>query len=433
MCNWKDEYAKKLVSVEEAASKVESGDVIWYGPCCSAPLQLVDAIADRYQELDNVNIVSGMALHPFKMFQSPDYIGHINYHTVFYGPFERNFYKVGNININSIGLSEVANALENVYHANVLMADVSTPDEDGYMYFGPMGAAVNGEVLEYAKKVIVQVNKFQPKVVGECHRVHVSQVDYICEFDHELPELPQPAVSEIDKKIAELILPRIKDGSCIQIGLGGLANAIGYGLESKKNLSCHTEMFTDSMVYLAKKGVMNGRLHAAFGLGSKELYEFVGEGKVEVGPISKINNPYEVGKIDNFVSINACLMVDLTGQVCSETLGHFIYSTVGGQDEYARGAALSKGGQGFLCLPSTVKNKDGSLKSTISLSLPEGEIVSTPRSDVMYIVTEYGIADLYHQPIRERAKRLIAIAHPDFREELTKQAISVGLLRAEDR
>lgn len=428
MSDWREIYKQKLVSVEDAAKVIESGDKCLLAPCSAAPIELMEAICDRVDELKDVEVVTGMALYPFKFFQSPDYIGKITFNTIFYGAAEKFFYDVGTVNINSIHLSEVASCLRPVYGVNTLLADVSLPDEEGYLYYGPMGVAVNGEVAEYAKKIIVQVNKFQPKVSGVKHRIHVSEVTCLCECDHPLPELPQPEVSDIEKKIAALLLPRIKDGSCIQIGLGGLSNAVGYGLEDKKNLSVHTEMFTDSMVYLAKKGVITGRMFASFGLGSTELYEFVGEGKVELCPISFVNNPYEIAKNDNFVSINACLMADLTGQVCSETLGHSIYSSTGGQLDYAKGASMSKGGQGFLCMPSTVKGKDGSLISTVTLNLPAGEIVTTPRSEVMNIVTEYGIADLYHQPIRERVKRMIAIAHPDFREALHKQALEVGLI-----
>lgn len=428
MSDWKEIYKQKLVSVEEAASKIESGDKCLLAPCSAAPIQLMEAICDRVDELQDVVVVTGMALYPFKFFQSPDFIGKITFNTIFYGAAEKFFYDVGNVNINSIHLSQVASCLQPIYGVNTLLADVSLPDEEGYLYYGPMGVAVNGEVAEYAKKIIVQVNKFQPKVSGVKHRIHVSDVSYICESDHPLPELPQPEVSDVERKIADLLLPLIKDGSCIQIGLGGLSNAVGYGLEGKKNLSVHTEMFTDSMVYLAKKGVINGRMFASFGLGSTELYEFVGEGKVELCPISFVNDPYEIAKNDNFVSINACLMSDLTGQVCSESLGHSIYSSTGGQLDYAKGAAMSKGGQSFLCMPSTAK-KNGSVVSTITLDLPAGEIVTTPRSEVMNIVTEYGIANLYHQPIRERVKRMIAIAHPDFREELHKQALEAGLIR----
>ncbi|NLV86935.1 MAG: 4-hydroxybutyrate CoA-transferase, partial [Clostridiales bacterium] len=427
--NWQDIYKQKLVSVEEAAAKIESGDSCYIGACSSAPIQLVEAITDRVDESENVDMVTAMALHPFTVLQSPDYIGKLNFHTVFYGPYERAFYGAGNVNVNSIHLSKVSYALREIYKTNTLLADVSLPDDEGYMYYGPMGVSVNGEVAEFASKIIVQVNKFQPKVSGVKHRIHVSEVTCLCEFDHELPELPQPEVSEVDKKIAGLLLPRIKDGSCIQIGLGGLANAVGYGLEDKKNLSVHTEMFTDSMVYLAKKGVINGNILSAFGLGSTELYEFVGEGKVSLCPISIVNNPNEIAKNDNFVSINSCLMADLTGQVCSETLGHHMYSSTGGQLEYAKGAAMSKGGQSFLCMRSTTKAKDGTVSSTISLNLPAGEVVTTPRSEVMYLVTEFGIADLYNQPIRERVKRVIAIAHPDFRKQLVSDALGAKLIR----
>lgn len=430
MSNWKEIYASKLISVEEAAGKIESGDSCWVGPCSAAPIQLVEAIADRVGELKDVDLISGMVLHPFKMLQSPDYIGKINYHTVFYGPYGRAFYGAGNVNVNSVHLSKASATLSPVYGTNTLLADVSLPDEDGYMYYGPMGVAVNGEVAEYAEKIIVQVNKFQPKVSGTKHRIHVSDVTWLCECDHELPQLPQPEVTDIEKKIAEILLPLIKDGSCIQLGVGGLANAVGYGLDSKKNLSVHTEMFTDSMVYLAKKGVISGKMFAAFGLGSTELYEFVGQGEVELCPISIVNDPYEIAKKDNFVSINACLMADLTGQVCSETLGHYMYSSTGGQLDYAKGCALSKGGQSYLCMPSTVTNKDGSISSTVTLNLPAGEVVTTPRSEVMNIVTEYGVADLYLQPVRERVKRMIAIAHPDFREQLHKEAVEAKLILA---
>ena len=428
--SWENVYKEKLVSVEEAASKINSGDTAWFGACSSAPIQLVEAIADRAEELENVNLVSGMALFPYKIFKDPGLDGKVNYHTIFFGAAETSFHKLGTINVNSVHLSQLGPVLENHYKPNVMMADVTPPDEDGYMYFGPMGVSQNGYAAEHiAEKVIVQVNKHQLKVKGVYHRIHVNDVDHICEFDHPLPVLPQPEVSEIDKKIAEIIIPQIPDGACIQIGLGGLANAIGYGLDSKKNLSVHTEMLTDSMVYLAKKGVINGKIYAGFGLGSQELYEFVGEGKVELAPIHMVNNPYEIGKNDNFMSINSCLMVDLTGQVCSESVGFRQISGTGGQLDYVRGAGISKGGKSFLCLPSTKKDKDGNLTSTILSALPAGGVVTTPRSDVMYVVTEYGIADLYNKPYNERVEALIAIAHPDFREELRTQAKAARLIK----
>ena len=427
--DWQSVYKSKLISVEEAAAKVASGDRVLFGACSAAPIQLMEALADRVNELEDVHVITGLALYPFKFLQSPQYIGRINYHTVFYGPYERAFFKAGNVNVNSVHFSKTYLTILNYYRVNTLMADVSLPDDEGYLYYGPMGVAINGTAADVADKIIVQVNKFQPQVRGTEHRIHVSKVNHVCEFDHPLPPLPQPEPTDIDNRIAELVVPQIPDGATIQLGLGGLSNAIGYRLDQKKDLSVHTEMFTDSMLYLAKKGVITGKMVAGFGLGSNELYEFIGEGKVELKPLRITNDPNEIAKCDKLMSINVTLMVDLTGQACSESLGYMQYSSTGGQADFARGAALSRGGKSFLCLPSTVQMKDGSVISTITASLPAGAVVTTPRTDVMYVVTEYGIADLFCKPIVDRVNALIAIAHPDFRDQLRRQAVEAGLIR----
>ena len=427
---WEKVYKGKLVSVEEAATKIESGDRIWFGPCSAAPIQLMEALGDRVDELKDVHVITGLALHPFKFLQSPKYIGRINFHTVFYGPYERAFFKAGNVTINSVHFSKTHWALQNHYKVNVLMTDVSPPDDDGYLYYGPMGVAINGAAEAVAEKIIVQVNKYQPRVNGVEHRIHVSKVNWICEHDHPLPPLPQDALTDIDSKIADFIVPQVPDGATIQLGLGSLSNAIGYKLEHKKNLSVHTEMFTDSMLELVKKGVVTGKMVAGFGLGSNELYEFIGQGQVELKPLRITNDSNEIAKCDKLISVNVTLMVDLTGQACSESLGFFQYSSTGGQSDFARGVALSKGGKGFLCLPSTVKTKDGKIQSTITAVLPPGAVVTTQRSDAMYIVTEYGIADVFCKPIPDRVNALIAIAYPGFRSELRKQAVDAGLIRS---
>jgi len=427
MENWKEIYKSKVVSVKEAAAMVASGDRIWSTPCEGAPFQLLEALADRKDELQDVHVISALALYPFKLLQSPEYIGRINYHTVFYGGYERAFKKAGNVSVNSVHFSKVHIALKSHYRVNVLMSDVSLPDEDGYLYYGPIGVAWNSTAEEIADKIIVQVNKHQPRVNGMEHRVHVSKVTCICEHDHPLPALAQDAPTDIDNKIADFVVPQIPDGATIQIGLGALSNAVGYKLAQKKNLSVHTEMFTDSMVELVRKGVINGKMVAGFGLGSEDLYNFIGEGKVELKPVRITNDPREIAKIDKIMSVNVTLMLDLTGQACSESLGFTQYSSTGGQADFARGAAWSNGGKSFLCLPSTVKSKDGKVTSTITAAFLPGAVVTTTRSDIMYAVTEYGIADLFCKPIRERVKALIAIAHPDFREQLEKEAVELGL------
>ncbi len=427
--DWKQIYNSKLVSVEKAAATIKSGDRIWFAPCSGAPIQLLEALADRVDELQDVHVISGLYLHPFKFMKDPKFIGRINAHTMFYGPYERNFFKVGNITINSVTFSKVHIYLRDYFKANVLATEVSPPDDEGYMTYGAMGVSWNGMVADVAERIVVQVNKAQPKVNGIEHRIHVSKVDTICEFDHPLPPLPLATPTETDNKIADNLVPYIPDGAAIQFGVGGLANAIGYRLESKKNLSIHTEMFTDSMMHLVKVGAVTGKMVAGFGLGSVELYNFMADPRVELIPNRIVNDPSEIAKVDNFVSINGTLMADLTGQACSESVGFFQYSSTGGQLDFVTGAALSKGGKSFLCLPSTIETKDG-IKSTITSELLPGAAVTTPRSAVMYMVTEHGVADLYLRTIPERVKAMVGIAHPDFREGLRKQAIEVGLIRA---
>lgn len=429
MKNWKETYQEKLLSVSEAATKIESGDRIFVGPAVAMPLQLMEAITLRYKELADVQLISGLPLNPLEFLKSPDYKGHIHWNTIFFGPYERPFIKNGNISINSVPLSKVNMSIRDYYKANVLITEVSEPDDEGYLYLGPAGVMVCGDVADYVKKIIVQVNRHQKKVKGVKHRLHVNEVSYICEADHELSVLPQSEVTDIERKIAGFLLPHIPDGCTIQFGIGGLSNAVGYGLETKKNLSVHTEMMCESMVYLAKKGVITGRFVAGQGLGSQELYDFIGDGRVELMPFSIVNDPNVIGQHDNFISINNCLMADLTGQICSESFGHTQFSSIGGQLDFVRGAAKSKGGKSFLCMGSTARTKDGQLISTINCNLPAGAVVTTPRADVMFVVTEYGIAELYHRSIPDRVHAMISIAHPDFKDELRQQAIHAGLIR----
>lgn len=426
--NWKKLYDKKCMSVEEAAKLIESGDVVWAGAFISNPLQMLEALAARKDELQNVKVVTVLACAPHT-FMNGEFKGHIECHSIFYGPAERKLFPQGNVHINSVHFSRTGPALRDVYKVNTLFVEVSEPDEDGNMYYGPMGVAWNGMVAGYATKKIVQINKNQGKVRGNDCCINVKDVDAICRFDHDLAELQQPPVSESDRMIASYIIPNIPDGATLQVGLGGIANAVAYGLEDKKHLGVHTEMLTDSMAYLAEKGVIDGeRVLAGFGLGSKAVCAYCNTCIPALGDISYVNTPHVAGAHENFISINSCLMADVTGQIGSESIGYSQFSSTGGQLDYVRAAGISKGGQSYLCLKSTVKTKDGGKKSSITVSLPEGQAVTTPRSDVMYVVTEWGKADLFNRPIRERVRAMIAIAHPDFRDELTKEATEAGLL-----
>jgi 4-hydroxybutyrate CoA-transferase len=435
--NWQDSYKKKLVSVDEAAAAFKANDRIWYPPCGGAPVDLINAIARRAAELENVTMITGLILYPFEYLKK-DYIGKIGHHTIFMGPYERRMLSEGNIEVTSYQFSTTDWLTANRIKPTVFIVDVTPPDENGFMSYGVMGTFNGAAAAKYADKIIVQVNNQASYVYGGRESfIHVDEVTLICEQDHKIAELPQPPVSDVEKQIAANIVKYIEDGSTIQLGLGGVANAVGFFLESLKDLGVHTEMFTDSMVTLAEKGVITGKhktLHpgeisCSFGIGSQKLYDFMGRNpRLKTYPISYIAAEETIAKNEKFISINNALMCDLTGQVCSESLGFDQFSGTGGQLNFVRGAVLSPGGKSFLAFRSVAEKKDGSLVSRITAALPPGAVITTPRTDVQYVITEFGCADIRGKSISERVKALIAIAHPQFQDELKQEARKYGLL-----
>jgi 4-hydroxybutyrate CoA-transferase len=435
--SWQEEYKKKLVSVEDAAAVVKSNDKVFYTPVGSAPVDVVNAICKRKDQLTNVMMYSALILYPFEYFKG-EFKGHIGHTTFFQGPVERKFFPQGNIDIISYHFGDTAWMTDNVFKPDVFIADVSVPDENGFMSLGPVGTFNGYQAAKLAKKVIVQVNREVPYVFGEREAfLNVADVDYICEKDHKIPELPSIPLTDMEKTIAHNVVPYIENGSTIQIGVGGLGNAVGFYLEHHKDLGVHTEMFVDSMVHLAEIGVINGSkktLHpgeitSSFSIGSKKLYDFINKNEaMKQYQLSYINNENVIAKNDNFISINNAIMCDLTGQVCSESIGFQQFSATGGQLNFVRGAKLSKGGKAFLTLESTAKKPDGIVLSRILSTLPPGTVVTTPRSDVDYIVTEYGAVNLRGKSITQRVKAMISIAHPDFRDKLMKEAQEVKLI-----
>lgn len=433
--NWAEDYKKKLVSLDEAAKLIKSNDNIMMSAGPSTPVDLMNAIARRYKELDNVTVTSGILMNLLSHLNA-EYKGHINHHTVFLGPLERMFLNQGNIEVTSYQFSKSDEIAVNG-KPTVALFEVSPPDERGFMSFGPLGTFNNGTVSRCVEKIIVQVNKKTPFVNGMDAHIHVSKVHCICEADHDLTELPDAPPDPEDHKIAEYIVEQIPDGACIQLGLGKVANAVGFQLACKKDLGVHTEMLTDSMVVLANKGVINcekktlhrEKMVCGFGIGTKMLYDFMNRNPlISTFPISYVCDLRNIAQLDNFISINNALTIDLTGQVCSETIGYSQYSGTGGQLDFVRGAQLSRGGKSFIAVKSVAETKKGKI-SRISCALPPGTVVTTPRSDVQYVVTEYGIACLHNQSIEKRVKSLVAIAHPDFRDQLMKEAKDAGLIR----
>ena len=433
--SWQEQYSQKCVDVAEAVKLVESGDIVCTpgGPCAS--YDLMDALAQRKDELENVKVSSALLMRPVPHFGA-DFKGHIGHIALFLGPLERIFMKGENIEVLSCSFSHFDSLITRRLKPNVLFMTCSPPDERGFMSYGPGGASVIHSIRKTAEKVIAQVNRKTPHVFGTHAMIHVRDVDVICEHDSDIPVLPDIPVNDDHKKIASHIIDLIPDGACIQLGLGEIANAVGFFLREKRDLGAHTEMLTDSMMDLCNEGVINcsrkqffpGKITFGFGVGSSELYRFMDKNPMlESMPIHFVTDIRNIAMMDNFVSVNNALSVDLTGQVSSESIGFTMYSGTGGQLDFVRGARYSKNGMSFIALNS-VSEKNGKLISRIKTALEPGTIVTTPRTDVQYIVTEYGIADLWLKQVNERTEAMISIAHPDFRDALYREATEAGLI-----
>ncbi len=435
--DWKADYQKKLVPAQEAAAAIKSGDWILLAPVNSMPIDILNALAARKGELQKVKIASNLMIYPFA-FLNGDYVGHITYYSGYFGPLERMFHPQGNVVPFPMHLSKSTVALDRANVSDVALLEVTPPDERGYMNLGPCGVVYGRYAINKCKKVIVQVNSRTPWIHGIENLVHVDEVDFIVEADHDLVPVPEITITDVEKKIGENIAGHIPDGATIQLGIGGIPNAVAYFLHGKKNLGVHAEILSDAVAELADLGVITGREKTLYPgkivvggliIGTERLLDFVDNNPTILSmPITMANHLDIIKQNDNLCSINAGLTVDLTGQVASETIGHTPYSATGGQLDFVRGAAASRGGKSFIALKSTSMRKDGTLTSRIVLNLTPGTVVTTPRSDVMYVVTEYGVADLYMRSVPDRVKAMISIAHPDFREELERQAFDAGLL-----
>ncbi|MBN2224886.1 MAG: 4-hydroxybutyrate CoA-transferase [Deltaproteobacteria bacterium] len=434
--SWQEDYKKKLVTPEEAVSHIKSGDRVGVPGGPGMPFDLMVALGNRYEELKDVNIYSGITMYMLDMFK-PEYRGHINFYTLFMGPLERIFLKQkGNVNVVSYHMSSTSVIMDH-YDVNVAMIEVSAPDERGFMSLGLFGVTNGLYAMQRSDLVIAQVNKHMPYVTGLEAVVHVNDIDFFTENDHPIASLPEIPVTPEDEKIGAFIADLVPDGATVQLGIGGTSNIVGALLKDKKDLGIHTEMMVDSMMTLydagavtnMKKTFHKGKMLTGFCIGSQELYKFVDRNSiVEFAPVMYTNDPINIAKNDNFMSINNTITADLTGQCASESIGHQMYSGTGGQLNFIRGAAMSKGGKSFLALPSSGTTKEGKRYSRIVTNFLPGTVVTTPRSDVHYIVTEFGAVDMRLESIPARVKKMISIAHPDFRDQLAHEAKEAGLV-----
>jgi 4-hydroxybutyrate CoA-transferase len=427
--NWREEYKRKLTTPQEAAKRFESNDVIGVGGGTSIPPLIMEALAQRAHELRNIKICQGfaVALHDY---MKPEYRDSFRVETIFIGPAERLCMGWGTCDFvpNHLGSMRKWGEASNVNKGALV---VTPPDEDGYMNRSLFGGLVPKVIQDRWEYVAVEVNENAPWLVSDDFKIHISQVDAIVENHAPLFEVPDIPITPVEETIAGIISDMIPHGSTIQLGLGGLANCIGHFLKDKKNLGIHSEVMSNSLMELikcgaadgSKKTLMPGKAAFTFAVGTRELYSFLDRNAdCPAFEIEYINDPKIIALNDNMVSVNNALMVDLTGQVASESIGPSQYSATGGQVNFVLGAQMAKNGTSILALPSTRKDKDGNLHSRILDMLPLGTIITTSRNDVEWIVTEYGAAKLTNKSLSWRAKNLIALAHPDFRDELTFKA-----------
>lgn len=434
------DYTSKIVSVEEALQLVKSDDQIVTGLGCSegkAFLSKLHTIADR---VTNVTVNNCLPMDTYEFFQNADYVKNFGVDGWFYSPSLRKAHKNGNISFIPNNLHFAASKRLAFIHPNIYVGNGTYPDEHGYISLS-LGNVYEKEVIEKADIVIIEINKNCPRTFGDVE-IHVNDINYLIETDYAIPEIPDAEPNEKDLIIGKYIADYIKDGDCIQLGIGGIPNAVAKSLYGKKNLGIHTEMLTSEMVKLAKAGVINGKckqLHkgkmvAAFAMGTREMYDYMNDNpSVAIFSGAYVNDPYTIMQNDNQVSINTTLEVDVTGQCCSESLGSVQFSGTGGQSDTAIGAQKSKGGRSFIALYSTamVKNPQTGEREEVSkivCQLKAGAAVSLSRNDLDYLVTEYGVVNLKGTTIRDRVERIISVAHPKFREQLMQEALALGII-----
>lgn len=437
--DWTALYKQKVMTAREAVDAIiKDGDTVALGglACAVTPLT---AMFQKIKEGDLKGItLNGNLITDYLPLDNPELTEEqIRYQCFFFGGYERKGYAAKTVTFVPMQFNHYRRFMMERVQPDVGVINVTPPDENGYCNIGPLGAGFMPAVVESSKKIIAQVNNNIPKAFGHPElNVHINQIAAIVESDTPIPLYPMTEVTDIDRSIADHIIDLIPDEATIQLGLGGMANAIGYGLKDKRNLGVHSEMFTESMAYLhnigvitnAKKTFMPGVSVAGFTLGNQAQYDYCNQNKeLYFAPYSFTNNVQNIVKNDKMISVNNALSVDLGGQICTGSIGFRHFSGTGGHVDFVRGASQSKGGKSFVAMPSTLEKK-GVLQSKIVLSLPEGAAVDTLRSDVQYVVTEYGCVNLFGDDLPTRAKKLISIAHPSFRDQLTFDAKKAGII-----
>jgi 4-hydroxybutyrate CoA-transferase len=429
--DWTNLYKERVTTAQEAARVVNSGNRIFLSGNASVPQKVLGALVEYAPNLTNVEIVQVLTVGTAD-YVSPAMQGHLRVNSMFISSDIRKAVQEGRADFTPILLSEFPLLFkQNIMSLDVALIQVSPPDEHGFCSLG-VEVGPTKTAAEMAKVLIAEVNERMPRTLGDSF-IHIGRINHVIPVNYPIRELLQAeeGESEIVEKIAGNIAELIPDGATIQLGIGAIPDAVLKYLYHKKDLGIHTELFSDGVIGLVNAGILTnarktlhpGKIVAGFMLGSKRLYDWADDNPmIEMHRTEYVNDPFVIAQNENMVAINSAIEVDLTGQVCADSIGPKFYSGVGGQMDFIYGASRSKGGVPIIALPSTVTLKDGKVMSKIVHMLKQGAGVVTSRNHVRYIITEYGVAALYGKTIRERAKALIGIAHPEFRDELTRQA-----------
>ena len=432
MLNPSELYRRKLTSPDQAVGIIRSGDRVYVHPGCAAPAILTEALLKRAPALHDVEILHLLTFGKAD-YTLPQYDGHFRHNGLFLGSNVREAVVAGRADYTPIMLGEIERLFcTGELPLDVVLMQLSPPDEYGFMSLG-VGVDCTLNAARCARHVIAEVNQHMPRVLGDSF-LHVSKVEAIVESNRPLLELKPEPFTELQGRIGEHVASLIPDGATLQVGIGGIPSAVLACLGDKRDLGIHSEMCSDGVIPLIEAGVISGErktLHrgkvvVGFVLGTERLFRFINENPIfELHPTQYTNDPFVIAQNDRMVAINSAIQVDLTGQVCADSIGTQPYSGFGGQLDFIRGAARSKGGKPIIALPATAKN--GTV-SRIAPVLDPGAGVVTTRADVHYVVTEFGVAYLHGKTLRQRAEALIAIAHPKFRDELYDFAAKVHYL-----
>jgi 4-hydroxybutyrate CoA-transferase len=427
--NWHEIYKDKVVSAQDAVSHIKTGNRVVVGHACGSPEVLLKALMNNKGACRNVELVHMVSMGASE-YCMPEMEKHFVHNSLFAGATSRKAIHDGRAYFTVSHFSQIPRLfIEGILPVDVTLCMVSQPDEHGFCSFG-VSVDYTKPAAESSKLVIAEVTPNMPRTLGDAF-IHVSDIDYIVECDSRPVILQPPRLTENDRKIGGHIAELIRDGDTLQLGIGSVPDAILEFLKHKKDLGIHTEMFSDGVVDLVEAGVITcarknfqpGKMVATFFMGTEKLYKFVHNNPmVQMFPVNITNNPAIIAQNDNMVSVNSTLQMDLTGQAASESIGYKQFSATGGQADFVRGASWSRGGRSILAFHSTAS---GGRISRIVSHLDEGAVVTTTRSDIHYVVTECGIADLRGKSVPERARSLIHIAHPDFRSDLKKEFLRI--------